>query len=230
MPAAVVACGHRHWLAVAGLQKLKLALVHDFAYGVVDKALRIGLLHRRHNLGKGQRHRGGDLGVQIERPAVGQMHLAVDDIGVRAGGRAVKGPLKLPKGQRQPAQRHATIRPRIAQPPGLCRQVSRHRGQQLRRAKNKALGQLQLERAPASIHANQPCSRASQPEQKDRRGTAMKVAALRGGDQNQARLRGSRFKSGDKCGVQRCGHKMRILSRRSLPPHSRSFRSECSWL
>ena len=60
-----------HRLAVAGLQELQLAQVDRFAHHVVDKGLCIGLLHRRHNLGEGLRHRGGHLGVQIVCAAIG---------------------------------------------------------------------------------------------------------------------------------------------------------------
>src|SRR5579863_8151537 len=48
---------------------------------------------------------------------VGEMHFAVDDIGVGSGGRAMKGPLKFAEGDGQTGEGDVALGARIAQPP-----------------------------------------------------------------------------------------------------------------
>ena len=104
MPAAVVARGDRHGLAVAGLHELQLAHVDGFADGVIDEGLGVGLLHGRDDLSKSERDGGGDLGVQAMRSAVSQLQFAVNDVGVGAGCGAMEGPLEVSEGHGQSAQ------------------------------------------------------------------------------------------------------------------------------
>ncbi len=132
LPAAVEARGHGHRLAIAGLEKFELAKVDRLADRVVDEGLGVGLLHGGHNLGKGDGDGGGDLGVQVVRAAVGQVHFAVDDVGVGAGGGAMKGPLELAEGDGQSAERDVALGARIAQALCLRGKVRGHLGQQVR--------------------------------------------------------------------------------------------------
>ena len=91
--------------------------------------------------------------MQVVRTAVGQVNFAMENVRVRAGCRAVKGPLELPESHRQAAQGHVALGPRIAQPPGLGRQVRRHGRQQMQLVEDEGLAQLQPQRAPGSLGA-----------------------------------------------------------------------------
>ena len=101
----------------------------------------------------------------------------------------------MPEGDGQSAQRHVALGPRIAQALGLAGQMGRHRRQQVRLVEFEALAQFQLERTAGSFGVRQA-------ELEDSRWLAVKVAALGGGDQNKAGLRGGGFKRGDKVGFQ----------------------------
>ncbi len=145
------------------LTKFQLAEIDRFADRVVDEGLGVGLLHGGHDLGKGDRDGGGELGVEVVRAAVGQVHFAVDDIGVRAGGRAMKRPLEFAEGHRQAAERDVAVGPGIAQALGLGGQVSGHRRQQMRLVEFEGLAQFELQRAAlgaAAGRAERPPSAA----------------------------------------------------------------------
>ena len=132
LPAAVETRGDGNGLTIPGFQEFQLAQVDGLADRVVDKGLRIGLLHGRHNLGKRNCHGGGELRMQRLRAPVGQVHLAVNDVGVSAGGGTVKRPLKFAEGDGQPSESHIALGPRVAQALGFGRKVSRHGRQQMR--------------------------------------------------------------------------------------------------
>ena len=151
LPAAVVARGDGHGLAVAGLHELQLAHVDGFAHRVVDEGLGVGLLHRWHDLSERERDGGGDFRVQAVRSAVGQLQFAVNDVGVGAGGRLVKGPREFFKGQRQSAQGHVALGARIAQALGFARQVRGHLRQQIRLVKIESFTQLKLQGAAGNF-------------------------------------------------------------------------------
>jgi len=129
------------------------------------------LLHGGHNLSKRERDRSGDLGVEVVRAAVGKVNFAVDDVGVRAGGGAVEGPLELAEGQGQATERDVALGTGIAQAPGFAGQMGRHSGQQVGLVEFKTLAQLQLERAAGK-------SWVRRAELEDCRGLAMKVGAF----------------------------------------------------
>ena len=104
---------------------------------------------------------GGDFGVQVVRAAVGQMHFAVDDIGVGAGGRAVKRPLELAEGEGQSAEGDVALGPRIAQALGFAGKVRGHLGQQIRLVEVEGLAQFELERAARGRSPGRPSSKTA---------------------------------------------------------------------
>ena len=99
---------------------------------------------------------GGQLGVQVVRAAVGQVHFAVNDVGVRAGGGAVKRPLELAEGDGQAGQGDVALGARIAQPLGLAGQVGGHGRQQVRLVELEGLAQLKPEGASGRSAPGRP--------------------------------------------------------------------------
>ena len=94
--------------------------------------------------------------MQLVVRAVGQLYLAMHNIGVSPADRPVKRPLKFAVCKRQPAQRHIALRPRIAQALGLARQVRRHFGQQVGLIEVKAVRELEPKRLARALAALQP--------------------------------------------------------------------------
>ena len=123
--------------------------------------------------------------MEVVRAAVGQVHFAVDDVGVGAGGGAVKGPLELAEGDGQAGERDVALGARIAQALGLGGEVGGHRGQQVGLVEVEALAQFELERAAGWLVAGKA-------ELEDGGGLAVEVGALGDGDENQAGLVGRR--------------------------------------
>ena len=115
----------------------------------------------------------------------------MQDVGVRAGSRAVERPQELAKGHRQAAQRNVTLGPGIVQSLSLCCQVSRHCGQQFRFVEIEGLAQFEFE-SPVSRFG------AGKPELEDRRRPAVEVAAFGDRLKYQSGVLGGRFKRGRK--------------------------------
>ncbi len=114
----VIPRGDGDGLAVAGFDEFELALVHGFADRVEDERLGEGLLGRVDDVAEGNRHGGGDLGVERGVFAVFEVHLAVDERGVGAGGGLVEGPLEVGVAERDSGQRNEAVGARIPQAVG----------------------------------------------------------------------------------------------------------------
>ncbi len=111
----------------------------------------------------------------------------------------MKRPLKLAEGHRQAAERHIALGPRVAQAFGLAGQVSRHRRQQLWQVEVECMAQLQPQSLPRHF-------RSGQAKLKDRRGPAMKVAALRSREKHHSGLVRGGSNRCNKRGFQFSGH------------------------